>query len=586
VNDAYAFTILSSLGKSTQIAYTNVANPGAALPAAATLTGTVAVTQGSTIVTFSVVQTLTAGTLVTFASQPGVSYTVLASTVASLTGTLTTAYQGTTAASTTTTVGITTLVTNGSANVTFAVAQTLAKGQLLTFASQPGVYYALSAIVTASTAGVLTAAYQGTTAAATNTTTLAPLAGTFNAVNLASIIPTTASQVGAVAVGDSVVFASQPGLSYTVFAVTAASITLSTPYTGVTNATVNATDVCQVSTAAAAIQYQLSALTGIGTVSVTGAVVSLSRTDGALTDIQGWLANGFSNLVLQDLTADPGIATDLAAMQAANNGAWYGLILDSNSQAEVQAAAAFCASTGNAGKFGFFNNSDAQNGVVATTTDVDSVLKGLTNTRVLLGQNNSQLLCYEGAALCGNALARYPGSYTMGYKNLPNVPADSDTTMPEGFAMALNTMTASVPGTGGKNGNYYKTVAGQNWFFPGVTPGGQFADVTIGIDYLIVNLQAIVAGVLAGLPKVPFTDFGLQLIRSAIYNYLALLSAAPYNFIVPDGTDPLRPITVTVPRASTLTPAQRTTRGITGISCSAGIQGAIQTAGVSIVLNP
>lgn len=68
------------------------------------LSGTVSVTNGSASITFSTNQTLAAGSLLTFASQPGQVYVLAAAVVAGTAGTLVTAYGGTTNASTSTTV--------------------------------------------------------------------------------------------------------------------------------------------------------------------------------------------------------------------------------------------------------------------------------------------------------------------------------------------------------------------------------------------------------------------------------------------------------------------------------------------------
>jgi hypothetical protein len=481
-------------------------------------------------------------------------------------------------------------VTNGSASITFSLAQTLTKGSLLVFSSQPGVYYALSANVTASTSGTLTAVYAGTTNAAASWTSVTTMTVTFNTVPGSATCVASATPVGQVKAGDSVVFASQVNTIYTVLSVSAVNIILTTPYTGAGSATDNATDVCTSSTAATAITALINAIVSvgatIGTVTAATNVITIARTDGNLTDVKGWAANGFASIQLADITVDPGIATDLSAMQSANTGAFYAVTLDSNSALEVAAAAAFIEATGTGGKVLFANNSDFANTVVATTTDVFSVTKTAAYKRSFIIQNDQQLLNYSGAAAASYALAQFPGSYTLAYKTLPGVPADSDTTLTSAQALALNTMTASVPGPGGKNGNYYKTVAGQNWLFPGCAPSGQFFDLTIGIDWLVVNLQADVAGVLSGLPKVPFTDTGLGLIGDAIRARLVLGSTPQYGLIVAPGDDVSRPLVVNVPKASALTAAQRASRNVSGFSFSAGLQGAIETATVTGTLSP
>lgn len=66
------------------------------------LTGTVSVTNGSASITFSTAQTITAGTILQFASQPGVYYTLTGAITAQTSATLSSNYTGTTNASTTT----------------------------------------------------------------------------------------------------------------------------------------------------------------------------------------------------------------------------------------------------------------------------------------------------------------------------------------------------------------------------------------------------------------------------------------------------------------------------------------------------
>ena len=599
VSDSYNFSVTGSDGKQHFIAYTNVIALGGVI-AGTGLSGTVTVTQGSTAVTFSAPQTLPAGAFLTFSTQPTTTYQVVAATTASTAAVLTAAYGGPTSASATTTQGGTTLVTANSTAVTFSQAQTLVKGTLLTFDSQRGVYYALAANVSSSTAGTLTTAYQGASAAAAYTTYLAPLAGTASPVNGSATVPTSTTQVGVVYPGDSVQFAQQLYAYYTILSLTGTGLTLTQPYSGTTPGgpgTTNLALVCQSATAASAIQTQLSALSHIGTplVVVTPspepnagalATVQVGRTDGFLNDFAGWAANGFSSQHLQDITADPGITADLTAMQKANNAAWYGFTLDSNSQLEVEAAAAWAEATGVGGKVFFTNSSDWQNTQTSVTNDVFSELQLDSYNRTWCVQSDQQLLCYAGGAMLSQALAMNPGSYTLAYKTLPGVPADSDTTLSEAQAMALNSMTAATPGPGAKAGNYYKTTAGQNWVFPGTCPSGRFMDLTIGIDWLQTRMQAAVLAVIAGLPKLPYTDFGIGQIGDAIQGVLRLGSTPTYGLILPDGQDPARPIKVTVPTAASLTSAQRASRNVPGVSFSAGLQGAIETTTVQGTLVP
>lgn len=467
-------------------------------------------------------------------------------------------------------------VTNNSASITFSVAQTMSAGDLLTFSSQPGVYYALASAVSSSTSGTLTTLYQGTTTAAATSTRLAALAGTFSVTQGSATVTTTTSQVGVIAVGDSVQFVSQLGTYYPVFAVSASTLTLGTPYTGTTAASTQGADVCKATTAAASLQTQIAGFTNVGTASVTGAVITVSRTDGALTDFLGWT----SNIQLAVTTADPGIAADIAAVLAVNQSGWYGLVLDSNSPAEVIAAAAAIEATGQGGKFFFADNADTLATSSSVTTDVFSQLQTHSYRKTFAVWSGSQMLNYIGAACAGFFLPQQAGSYAAMYKTLAAVPADTDATITETQRLALNTMSTSQPGPGGKDGNYYANSGGANFLWPGTTPSGQFMDVTIFVDWLQVTMQIDVVTALASVPKVPYTDFGIGQIADAIGNRLAI-------GVKVGGIDPARPGTVTRPTAASIPQASRAARDLPGMGFTgAGLAGAIGTVEISGSLSP
>lgn len=464
-------------------------------------------------------------------------------------------------------------VTNGSANITFSSAQTMNKGDLLTFSSQPGVYYALSANVVASTSGILTANYTGTTAASATSTKLAIFGagGTCAVTNGSATVTTTSSQIGVVLPGDSVTFASQLGVYYVVFSVTNTTITLASPYTGTTAGTTTGNDVCTPATAASAIQALIAGFTNVGTAVVATNVVTVSRQDGALTDLQNWS----SNIQLAVTTADPGLATDLAAITASNATGWYGLVLDSNSPAEVLAAAAFVEATGQGGKVLFADSADTLAANSATTTDVFSVLQTHTYKKTVCVWSGSQMLNYIGAGLAGVLLPQQAGSYTGGYKSIAGVPADTDATITETQRLALNSMSTSQPGPGGKDGNYYANSGGANFLWPGTTPSGQFVDVTIFVDWLQVTMQNAVAALLLSSPKIPYTDQGIALVADTIGNVLA-------QGVKVGGIDPARPGIVTRPTAASIAQTSRAARDLPGMGWSnAGLAGAIQTVEIS-----
>lgn len=320
----------------------------------------------------------------------------------------------------------------------------------------------------------------------------------------------------------------------------------------------------------------------IGTVTAAVAVITIARTDGALTDVQGWLTQSTltTAVVLANTTADPGIAADLVAIQAANSIGWYALILDSNAKAEIVAAQAFIEATGQGGKVAFYDSSDSAN-ITSATTDVFSALQTSGYQRCIIQQNDSQLLSYAGAALAGKVLALNPGSWTAAYMDPVGPPADTDQSLTDSQKFILNTASTTNPGNGGKNGNYFKVVAGNAIVYPGSCPNGQYFDNIVFLDWFQSNAQADVFNVFLGLNKVPLTDNGIGLLGDALETR-ANIGASPQF----GGIDATQPIVLTKPKASAISPTDRAKRNVPGLGISFFLSNAIQTTEVQVQVTP
>lgn len=313
-------------------------------------------------------------------------------------------------------------------------------------------------------------------------------------------------------------------------------------------------------TDATSVSAAINAITGhattIGTATTSTATVILTRTDGLFTDCRNWPV---SIMQLADVSADPGIATDLAAILAADPVNWYGLCLDSNSALEIEAAASWTESNK---KLFSTNNSDFGNTQGGVSTDVFSVLKTAAYAKTFCVQNNTALLNYAGAAMLGNRLPSNPGSDTWAYKTLNGVPADSQVSLNETMQLALIA----------KNGNYYTTVAGVNISFPGQAPGTQFMDISRFIDWVQLNMQIDILALFASQQKVPYTDVGIDMVANVVKNRLKLGASPAFGGI--DGT---QPIVVTFPTLSQTLPTDRTSRNLPNGTFSARLAGAIHT---------
>lgn len=319
-------------------------------------------------------------------------------------------------------------------------------------------------------------------------------------------------------------------------------------------------------TDAAAIATLITAFALSGcTVTHSSAVITLTQTAGHLVDVQGPAGTGVGpggingtgvhNFTLADVTADPGLAADLAAILAADGTGWYGFGLESNSPAESLIAAAFAES--NKRTFSC-NVSDTLCGT-ATTGHVGASLKALSyaHTHILFSQ--TKLLSFSGLGIMGNRFPSNPGSDTWDLKTILGVPVDA----------LSETQTTNLAAT---NMNWYQTIASINVTQNGVCPGGEYMDVVRFIDWLNSNIQIDVFQLLVSLPKVPYTDIGIDMIANCVKNRLKIGASKLFG-----GIDGARPIIVTAPTADSVDAGSRAARILPGIAWSAFLSGAIQT---------
>lgn len=284
----------------------------------------------------------------------------------------------------------------------------------------------------------------------------------------------------------------------------------------------------------------------------------------ATVDGQVFGVEASSNLTISDGTPDPGIATDLAAIDLYDPD-WYGLIIDSNSRAEIAAAAGWVA-----GATPKQFVCQTQDSVVASTTndaDTDSVADDLEDasrerTMLFFHQNNLEYAC---AAMLGRALPEDAGSITWAYKQLSGASSQDLTT----------TQTTNLEG---KNVNFVTTLAGVTVTRYGTSMTGEYMDIIRGTDWLAARIQERVYALLIQNDKLPFTDAGIQAVRSEILAQLQ--QGIARDFIAAD-PEP----TCTVPRASEVSAADKGARTLNDVTFRAVLAGAIHKVAIEGELN-
>ena len=260
---------------------------------------------------------------------------------------------------------------------------------------------------------------------------------------------------------------------------------------------------------------------------------------------------------VDDMTPDPGVETDLTAIEAYDPD-WYGLCIDSNSRDEIwdevgDSGAAKWAESNE--KLFVCQTQDVL--VTSSSADTTSIAYHLKNsnydrTMCFAHRNNRDYVC---AAMLGRALPEDAGSITWAMKELNAVSAQAFT-------------TSEINIANGKDANVITTIAGVAVTRFGTASGGEFMDVSRGADWLKSRIAERVFALLISNDKVPFTDAGISAVKSEI---LAQLQAGvARDFLSPD-PEP----TCTTPRASAVSAADKGSRTLNNVTFRAVLAGAI-----------
>ncbi|HKI86164.1 MAG TPA: DUF3383 family protein [Thermoanaerobaculia bacterium] len=253
-------------------------------------------------------------------------------------------------------------------------------------------------------------------------------------------------------------------------------------------------------------------------------------------------------------TADPGMATDLAAIKAYND-SWFGLIVDNQSPAIINATAAWAET--NRKLFGFTTSEDdAKNGAAGGGDVLDA--QATASRAFAFGLYSERPHEYSAAALMGRIFPLDPGKASWAYKTLGNVTASRLTA----------TQRANIEA---KNGNWYLSGAGRAITFDGKT-GLDYIDSTRTIEWLRARVQEAWFLYIANADKVPYTDKGIGGFEAVLR---AIWAEGVANEALNDDLE------VTVPLAANVSAGDKTARQLTGFKFKGTVQGAIHTLAVT-----
>ncbi len=273
-----------------------------------------------------------------------------------------------------------------------------------------------------------------------------------------------------------------------------------------------------------------------------------------------------TNLVAVLTTPSWGIQDFIAQSQLQDN-TWYGCAVCSNLDADLLAVAAYIETQRKI----FIGVTSTAAVATSSTTDVGSVMKGLGYKRSGLIFTATPAEGKESAWL-GGQLPSTPGSNNWAYDELVGCTPDrlSD-------AQILALIGTPVAQVSGKNVNIYQTLGGVNVTQMGWMAGGQYIDITVGIDWLEAEIQTNVFQLLTSLSeqnkKVPYTDIGTSMIIQPVTQ--ALQTGAANGLIDPAS------IVVTAPLVATVPSTQRANRVAPTITFSCRLQGAMNSVQIN-----
>ncbi len=261
-------------------------------------------------------------------------------------------------------------------------------------------------------------------------------------------------------------------------------------------------------------------------------------------------------LTFNDLTADPGIAADLTAIEAEDDD-WYGLVLDSNSNAEIAAAAPWVSSRINT-KLAGFNTADIE----AANATAGNIMETLN-----LAAYQNMYTIWSGSVLSFAALGWMadniwadPGSRTWKFKTIAGV-------VPDTSSILSTTQRQNILD---QKGNYYFLNAGAGRAVEGWLADGEFIDIQLTVDALKAGIQEDVAAQFFSQPKIPYTDKGANQLASIVLGKLQ-----EFRGFDPPALDPVVTPTITVPKVADQSVANRTARFFDDLDFTANLAGAI-----------
>lgn len=269
-------------------------------------------------------------------------------------------------------------------------------------------------------------------------------------------------------------------------------------------------------------------------------------------------------LIINPLVATGTVTDDLDAIENVDSD-WYALAYTDRTKAVVQAIAGWVES-----RTKIFGTASDDTTIINTaagadTTSIAALLNQAGYVRSFVMYHQDANSDYPECAWFGRCLPTTPGSITWKFKTLNSI-SYSDLTSNQ----SMNARN--------KKANTYEFIGGVGITREGTMAQGEFIDIIRGIDWLTARIQEFVYALLVNSPKVPYTDAGIAAVEAEVRRALDL--GVSNSFIAEDPE-----YTVTVPRASAVSPADKAARILRNVDFTATLAGAIHAVDINGIVS-
>lgn len=253
----------------------------------------------------------------------------------------------------------------------------------------------------------------------------------------------------------------------------------------------------------------------------------------------------------EETTAAAGYDTALAELQLENDD-WYFVLIDSESEANVDAVAAWTLT-----QIKLFFTATASAAELTSAGTLCAGLNQASNGRtVVLHCPNSHE--FGGARWVGFGAAYDPGDINWGHSRLAGLTGKRLTTTQKSYLE-------------GDKGNHYQPRNGVSVALPGNLSDGEWIDTRHGLDALMSDIQETVFELFVNSLKVPYTEAGLDLVGAHILSAMKRFEGTKDQpGLIAEGTS-----RVIMPVFSTISSSDKNARRLRGIRVSGTLEGAI-----------